>query len=186
MIADDVVATVLDRLEQLGIEHMLVGSYASNAYGRPRGSFDADIVVQAGPGDAPRLFDAFSADFVVDLDVMTRDLKAGMMFNLIPKSGVFKVDLIPLRKSDFAIEEFRRRRRVQALGRSIWMASPEDTLLAKLAWYRKGGEVSERQIEDARDVYAVQKGTLDEGYLDRWADALEVRKELDRIRSAVR
>ncbi len=181
---DDIVATVIDRLERLGIEYMLVGSYASNAYGRPRGSYDADIVAQMAATDARRLYEAFSGDFLVDLEALERDLAAGAMFNLIPRSGVFKVDLIPVRRTDFAREEFARRRRVAALGRQVSMASPEDTILFKLAWYRKGGEVSARQVEDARDVYAVQRGTLDESYLDRWADALGVRAELDRIRNA--
>ncbi|MBI2931488.1 MAG: hypothetical protein HYY16_07535 [Planctomycetes bacterium] len=182
---DDVVAAVLDRLERLDIQHMLVGSYASNVYGRPRGSFDADVVVNILPSDVPRLVRAFESDFVLDEEALARDVAAGRMFNLIPMSGLFKVDIIPVRNTDFAKMEFSRRRRIRALGRTVWIASPEDTILSKLAWFRMGGEVSARQVEDARDVYALQMGTLDESYIDHWADALGVRKELDRIRSSI-
>lgn len=179
---DDVVVTVLDRLDALQIEYMLVGSYASNAYGRPRGSYDADIVVNAVASDARRLFEAFEPDFGIDQESLSRDLAAGRMFNLIPYSGMFKVDLIPVRNTEFARTEFARRRRIRTLGREVWVATPEDTILSKLNWFRQGGDVSARQLEDARDVYAAQRSTLDEEYLDRWAGNLGVREELDRIR----
>ncbi len=181
---DDVVATVLSRLEGLGLEYMIVGSYASNAYGRPRGSFDADVVARVVAGDAQRIFDAFKDDFAVEEQALARDLAAGRMFNLIPFSGMFKVDVIPVRQTEFARTEFARRRRVQAIGRSVWMASPEDTILFKLSWFQQGDGVSARQVEDARDVYHAQKGDLDEAYLDRWAAELGVMPELTRIRQA--
>ncbi len=165
---------------------MLVGSYASNAYGRPRGSYDADIVIDVPPHRIDDFLTAFQDDFPLEPEAVRRSLQAGEMFNLIPSSGLFKVDMIPRRASRFAREEFDRRRPVQALGRTIWMPSPEDVILSKLVWYRNGGEVSERQIEDARDVYAVQSGGLDEDYLTRSAADLGVRELLERIRGAVK
>lgn len=179
---DDVILDVIRRLEALGLEHMLVGSYASNAWGRPRSSFDADIVVRISPDDAGRFHDAFADDYLVSIESLRRDLDAGAMFNLIPQSGVFKVDIIPVRKTPHAREEFGRRRRIRVLGRDLWVASPEDTILSKLVWHRKGGEVSGRQMEDARDVWATQREVLDRAYMDRWAAELGVGDLLDRIR----
>jgi hypothetical protein len=106
------------------------------------------------------------------------------MFNLLPHSGIFKVDIIPLRADPHATMEFSRRRRIHALGLDLWVASPEDTLLYKLAWYRRGDEVSGRQVEDAADIYRSQAADLDQAYLDRWADHLQIRDLLDRIRHA--
>ncbi len=179
---DDVVGRVLDRLEALGVPYMLVGSYASNLYGKPRSSFDADIVIQIAPEQVGPLAEAFRHDFAVEPDSLRCDLQEGRVTNLIPYDALFKVDLVPLRGTSFAKEEFRRRRRVQALGRTLWVASAEDVILFKLHWHRRGGGVSDRQIEDARDVYEVQKAMLDEAYLTRWADDLGVRDLLDRIR----
>jgi hypothetical protein len=59
-------------------------------------------------------------------------------------------------------------------------ASPEDTVLAKLEWYRMGGEVSERQWRDILDVLKIRAGELDLGYLRRWAEALNASDLLER------
>ena len=62
----------------------------------------------------------------------------------------------------------------------LFFASPEDTVLAKLEWYRKGGEVSDRQWRDLLGVLKVQAGTLDRAYLDQWAGELGVADLLPR------
>jgi hypothetical protein len=180
---DSVVVDVVGRLETLGLPYMIVGSYASNVWGRPRSSFDADIVVRIGASDAPRFIQTFSDGYVIEPEALRRDLESGTMFNLIPKRGIFKVDIIPVRKSAYAATEFERRRQVQALGRTLWMASPEDTVLFKLSWYRQGDEVSGRQLEDARDVLSAQGAGIDRAYLSRWADQLGVADLLERIRA---
>jgi hypothetical protein len=56
----------------------------------------------------------------------------------------------------------------------LFFASPEDTVLAKLEWYRKGGSVSEKQWRDLLGVLKVQSNSLDCGYLLCWAEALEL------------
>jgi hypothetical protein len=60
------------------------------------------------------------------------------------------------------------------------VASAEDTLLAKLDWYRMGGEVSERQWRDVLGVLKVQAGGLDLEYMRRWARELGVDDLLER------
>jgi len=60
------------------------------------------------------------------------------------------------------------------------VASPEDTVLAKLEWFRAGGETSERQWADVVGVLKTLAGRLDEAYLKRWAAALGVEDLLER------
>lgn len=54
------------------------------------------------------------------------------------------------------------------------MLSAEDVVLAKLEWFRMGGDVSERQWRDILGVLKVQQSTLDVDYLERWAQELGV------------
>ena len=65
--------------------------------------------------------------------------------------------------------------------REVFVKSAEDTVLRKLLWYRLGGEVSDRQLDDIRGIVGIQAGRLDIAYLARWADALEIRDLLDNI-----
>ena len=82
------------------------------------------------------------------------------------------------------IEEQFRRARLQILSVEpkieVVVATAEDTILAKLEWYRKGGEVSERQWRDVLGVLKVQAGALDVDYLYRMADELGVKDLLEK------
>ena len=61
-----------------------------------------------------------------------------------------------------------------------WLASPEDTILSKLDWYRLGGGVSDRQWGDVLGVIKVQADNLDIAYLRRWAEHLRLQELLER------
>ena len=65
-----------------------------------------------------------------------------------------------------------------AIGGSF--ASAEDTVLAKLEWYRMGGEVSDRQWRDLLGVLEVQGDRLDRAYMRRMALSLGVADLLSR------
>lgn len=60
-------------------------------------------------------------------------------------------------------------------------ASPEDTILAKLVWYRKRGEESDRQWSDILGIIKVQSDRLDVEYLKKWAGALGESDLLDLV-----
>ena len=59
------------------------------------------------------------------------------------------------------------------------VASVEDMVLAKLQWYRKGGEISERQWTDVLNLIRVNQA-LDLSYVHTWAERLGVRDLLQR------
>jgi hypothetical protein len=64
----------------------------------------------------------------------------------------------------------------------LFVDTAEHTVLGKLEWYRRGGEVSERQWRDVLGVLRVRGDSLDQARLDTWALRLGVVDLLERAR----
>jgi hypothetical protein len=99
-------------------------------------------------------------------------------FNLIHLATSFKVDVFATKRRPFEREALRRARPEPLEdtpgARRFLMASAEDTLLAKLEWFRAGGEVSDRQWADVVGVLKSRGPQIDQDYLRRWAATLSV------------
>jgi hypothetical protein len=59
------------------------------------------------------------------------------------------------------------------------LASPEDVILNKLAWYVLGNYISDQQWRDVQVLLRVQGNTLDSHYLRDWASVLDLGTLLD-------
>lgn len=66
----------------------------------------------------------------------------------------------------FSVAELARRSRAMIDGIEVFVASAEDTAIAKLEWAKEGG--SDRQIDDVQRLLGVQRGNLDDEYMARW------------------
>lgn len=172
---------VLDALETLDIPYMIVGSFASTFWGRPRMTHDADLVIQIAPQQVPQLARLLTPHFYAPEFVIADAVRKRDQFNAIHLATAFKIDFWLLKNTPYAQESFRRRLLGEVSGRDAWMTGPEDTILSKLLWYRDA-PVLERQFQDVLEVYEIQGPYLEQDYLDRWADALEIRNLLDRVR----
>jgi hypothetical protein len=99
---------------------------------------------------------------------------------------MFKADVFILQGDSWSREEMERAREEQfdvPEGKvTVRFASPEDTLLHKLIWYKLGNQISDRQWGDIIGVLKVQGELLDREYLDRWAPLLDVSDLLLRAR----
>lgn len=181
MAQHDVLFRVLDALEALNIPYMIVGSFASNYWGRPRTTHGVDLVIEI-PSDkvadlAHLLGDEFYApDFVIQEAARRRE-----HFNVISMKHPFKVDLWMRKDTPYDRACFQRRHQGTMFHRRVWVASAEDTILSKLLWYRTS-PVLQRQWQDALEVYEIQEPDLDQAYLDHWAAALGVADLLAQIR----
>jgi hypothetical protein len=183
------VAAVAQALEELGVRYAVGGSVASSLYGVPRATQDADIVASISAAHAPRLAAALAAEFHVDEEMIRDAVRRQGTFNVVHLETMFKVDVFVAKGDAWSEEELSRarRERVGDPGAQVELvfASPEDTLLHKLVWYRMGGGVSERQWRDALGVLRIQGDSLDHGYLDIWASRLDVRDLLEKARDEI-
>jgi hypothetical protein len=161
-------------LESLGILHMVAGSVASSYHGRPRSTHDVDIVIDPSESQLEALLQILSdRGFYVDAAHAKHALLHRLQFNTIDVRSAFKIDLIFRKDRAFSHEELGRRQAVElSPGIHVLLASPEDTIVSKLEWAKKAGR-SERQLEDAAGVLAVNPG-LDRGYVEKWARELGV------------
>lgn len=179
MSAADLLREVVQALDDAGIPHMLVGSFASTAHGAPRSTQDIDIVIDPTAEALDRFVGALDPTRIYVEPSTQRALAERDQFNLIDLTTTWKVDLIIRKDRPFSRSEFDRRVRTTILGVDVYQATAEDTVLAKLEWAMGG---SDRQVADAAGVLAVGGDTLDDDYLDRWAAELGVVDLLARAR----
>jgi hypothetical protein len=180
--ASELLRAVIRALDRAGIPHMLVGSFASSAYGEDRTTHDIDILIDPTPEALRRFVDTFD-DEVFYIGPSPQDaLTQQDMFNLIDTTSTWKVDFIILTDEPFERRKFERRVKTEVMDIEVWMATAEDTVLSKLRWAAEGG--SDRQVDDAAGVLRVRGDTIDNAYLDRWAAELGLKELLDRARSA--
>jgi len=168
-----VLKLVTAALEGLSIPYAIGGSVASSVRGVMRATYDIDIVAQLDAGIASALAAALGSDWYADTEQIRSALVAGRPFNLIYIPTAHKIDVFPA-TTPFHMSEIQRATAAGfGPGVSAPVASPEDCLLAKLCWYRDGGEVSERQWLDISGIVATNPA-LDRRYLQDWAPQLGV------------
>jgi hypothetical protein len=170
-------------LERLGIPYFVGGSLASSAHGVARATLDADIVARLEPEQAQRFVGELGQGYYADVDAIADAARRRSSFNVIHIASAFKVDVfVPCATVYDDLEMERSQPQVidEETGDTIRFCTAEDTLLAKLSWFRQGGEVSERQWRDVLGILRIAGPVLDQGYLVRWAGILGVADLLDR------
>jgi hypothetical protein len=188
MLPEPIAATisVTATLEKLKVRYLICGSFASAVHGMVRTTQDSDIMAELCPEHVESFVRALEGEFYVDEESITSAVANHTSFNIIHRISMFKVDVFVPILRPFAREQLTRARRqvlafeprVEAL-----IATAEDTLLAKLEWYRMGGEASERQWRDVQGILKIQAGNLDLDYLRHWAKDLNVSDLLERMMS---
>ncbi len=189
MLSEPIAVTllVIEVLERLNVPYLIGGSLASAVHGVARATVDTDLVADLHLEHAVPLAQALSDMFYVDVESIRDAIRRRSSFNLIHLETMFKVDVFVRKQRPFDQAQFERRvAQIVATDpeRTAYVATPEDIVLAKLEWYRMGGEVSDRQWRDVLGVLKVQWGRLDLAYLRRWAPALGVADLLEKALSA--
>ncbi|MEW5982200.1 MAG: hypothetical protein AB1806_07495 [Acidobacteriota bacterium] len=187
MSTDDLLAAlqpVLAAFRDLDVPHFVGGSLASSTHGVARASIDVDIIAELEPAHVRRFVAALGDAYYADESRIQTAVQRRGSFNLIHLATMFKVDVFVSRQRAFDRSSFARagheRLDSDPEAAAVPLASAEDVLLAKLEWYRRGGEVSERQWTDVLGILRVGQATLDFSYLNQWAAVLGVADLLQR------
>jgi hypothetical protein len=184
MTTEEATAAVIDALEDLSVPYMLVGSLSSNVYGVPRATQDADFVIRLGESVsvsmiAQRLGPRFRLDPQSTFEIFTTTTR----YVLQPVDISFVIELFLLSDDPHDQERFARRRRVKVLGRDTWILSVEDVIVTKLRWSSHGGR--SKDVDDVRNVIALQHQNVDWDYVKRWCDMHGTRQLLEDVRRSV-
>ncbi len=190
MLSDPVAVAlgVAEILEACGLRYLVGGSLASSMSGEPRSTLDVDIVVAMTESDVGRVTEGLRVEFDVDEQAVARAVRERSSVNVFHRSGAIKVDLFVLGGSPLDEEPMNRRQRVQVTAnpdRYLYAYTPEDILLQKLHWFRKGREVSDRQWRDVLGILLVQGAALDLAYLRQRAERLGLSDLLARAETAI-
>lgn len=170
-------------LEDLDVTYQIGESLASSFHGIPRSTVDVDLIADLRLDQVASLVVRLQPDYYVDADMITDAIRRRSSFTVIRNETSYEVDVFILNRSAF--DQAGWKRTVQGAlpdggTRQYPLVSAEDDILNKLEWFRKGGEVSERQRLDVMRVMKVQHDRLDLPYLRRWADDLQVRDLLEK------
>jgi hypothetical protein len=129
------------------------------------------------PLHVPPFVAALGVGFYADVQAITTAVTARTSFNVIHLDTMVKADVFVFKGDPFGRSQFSRRTSKQLSADDstlITVASAEDTVLAKLQWYRDCGGMSDRQWNDVLGVLKVQGPSLDRAYLNEWARELAI------------
>ena len=179
----EVTLKVTDVFEKLSIAYLIGGSLASTLYGMIRTTQDSDIVAEMRLEHLQPFLSALQDEFYIDEEMIADSIRHNSSFNIIHRETMFKVDVFIPRPRPYLRSQLARAQKQTFTFEtevSAKFASPEDTVLSKLEWYRMGGEVSDRQWRDILGVLKTRAGELDLAYLKKWAIELKVTDVLER------
>lgn len=179
----ELLAEIGRRLTEAKIPYMVTGSIASSFHGEPRATRDIDIVIDPMPDSLEQFIRALPPDtFFLDADGARTALAERGQFHVIESASGWKADLVIRKNRPFSLMEFERRQPVELLGQQTFVASAEDTIIAKLEWAQAGE--SDRQLRDVTAILAVSGEKLDSAYLERWVAALELEDVWSRVQQS--
>jgi hypothetical protein len=166
---------------QLHIPYYIGGSIAGSAYSLPRTTYDVDMIADMQASHIGAFVAALSVDYYVDRGAILDALVHHSSFNLTHHATGINIDVFIPGNRPFDRIQFSR---VQAYllpgtDEPVNLASPEDVILNKLAWYVLGNYVSDQQWRDVQALLRVQGNALDVSYMRDWAATLALGTLLD-------
>lgn len=158
---------LLGAFDRERIPYMIVGSYASNFYGIPRSTKDADLVVHLPSVEWGRL-PAILPEGIELEEQMSFEMVTSTRRELLRvKDSLFQIELFRLSEDLHDRSRFDRRQKVEIFpGVEVFLPAAEDVIVQKLRW----SLIAKRpkDFADAVAVMQVQGNSLDWPYIETW------------------
>jgi hypothetical protein len=169
---EQILDIVCEFLNKNSINYVIVGGFAVLFYGNPRTTMDIDYVIQLADENIPELIQFLQHNgFHADEYDMRTAFKERSHCTVEDKETLFRLDIKGV-YSEMDERALRNKRMVKLDGSSVWIASPEDTIVNKLFFAR------EQDIKDALGIFVRQYDSLDKDYLEETAKKIGVYDEL--------
>lgn len=184
---DDIVAAfspVVQAFRSLGIRHYIGGSVASSFHGAARSTMDVDVVAELDDESATPFLQQLGRDYYASEPAIRDAISRKACFNLVHYPTSFKVDIFISQDRPFDRDCMSRAIPGEIGAKAsleILVASPEDTIVSKLEWYKIGNETSQRQWRDVATVLKLLGEQVDLDYLRKAAESVGVGKLLTRL-----
>lgn len=169
-------------LSDLKIKYFVTGGFAVSVWGRPRATFDIDIIIKLIESQARPLTKALreiSKAGYADENMIKEAIRHKGEFNFIDPNSGLKVDFWVAKEKTLTPPEFRNRELKKISGQKVYFISPEDLILSKLQWYQE--TQSSRHIEDVQSILKISAKKLDMKYLENWAKKLKISEILNKL-----
>lgn len=162
------------------IEYAIVGGFAAIFYGNPRTTMDLDVVMQINEKDIEKVVDFFKENgFFADAGDMIAAFKEHSHCTVEYKETMFRVDIKGV-YNERDKRTIRNKLKVNFHGTTIYIASPEDTIINKLIFAR------EQDLKDAIGIYVRQKGKLNKNYIEEEAKKKGIYDKFLKIKEKVK
>ena len=165
----DVAIEIIDVINSLNAEYMLTGSLATNLYGIPRNTNDADFVLSPQGPDVNVISTRLGAGYKLDPQFSFESITSTTRRVIAHIETGFFIEFFGLSADPHDRERFKRRLQITFLERAVFIPTVEDVIVTKIRWAgiaRRGKDIS-----DIKSVLAVQTPRkIDLNYIRRWTD----------------
>lgn len=182
----DATGKLIVTLESLGIDYLVVGSLSSMAYGIPRSTKDADLVLSLEQNALSKLTNALGPEFQLGAQGSLEMVTGTLRYHLHVPEIAFEIELFLLSDDPHDQARFNRRQRIFSpqLDNIASIPTAEDVIIMKLRWF--GIAKRGKDQDDVRDIIAVQGDeALDWHYIHKWTAEHGTRELLDEIRASI-
>ena len=177
-------APVAAAFRRLGVRHFVGGSVASTIHGAIRSTMDVDLVCDLRVDQVAAFVAVFGDEFYVSEPAVRQAVERRSCFNLVHLPTAWKVDVFVSRGRPFdeaAMARAVARRLAADDPLEVPVATIEDSIVAKLEWFRAGDESSQRQWDDVSRLVALHGPALDLDHMRRMAESVGVGSLLERL-----